>query len=94
MNPFNILGSLMRSGMRPSGGRLERTFGNQGLGETGTMYHGDADRLLKEERGQPVLVAEDPLTCVYRGSGRALQMSDERRFDLFTSKLLRGSQTP
>jgi actin-like ATPase involved in cell morphogenesis len=28
----------------------------------------DLDRLLMEETGLPVLVAEDPLTCVVRGS--------------------------
>ena len=34
----------------------------------------DLDRLLMEETGLPVLVAEDPLTCVARGGGRALEM--------------------
>jgi rod shape-determining protein MreB len=29
----------------------------------------DLDRLLMEETGLPVLVADDPLTCVVRGSG-------------------------
>lgn len=32
------------------------------------------DRLLGEETGLPVVVAEDPLTCVARGGGRALEM--------------------
>lgn len=32
------------------------------------------DRLLMEETGLPVIVAEDPLTCVVRGGGRALEM--------------------
>lgn len=36
----------------------------------------DLDRLLMEETGLPVLVAEDPLTCVARGGGRALEMMD------------------
>jgi len=40
MNPFDVLGSLMQGGMRPSGGRLERTFGNQVLGGPGGMYGG------------------------------------------------------
>ena len=31
----------------------------------------DLDRLLTEETGLPVLVAEDPLTCVVRGSACA-----------------------
>ncbi len=38
----------------------------------------DIDRLLEEETGLPVLIAEDPLTCVARGGGRALEMLDER----------------
>ena len=33
----------------------------------------DLDRLLIEETGLPVLVAEDPLTCVVRGCGMALE---------------------
>ncbi len=34
------------------------------------------DRLLMEETGLPVIIAEDPLTCVARGGGRALEMMD------------------
>ncbi len=33
----------------------------------------DLDRLLAEETGLPVLVAEEPLTCVVRGCGMALE---------------------
>lgn len=36
----------------------------------------DLDRLLMEETGLPVIVAEDPLTCVARGGGRALELMD------------------
>ncbi len=32
----------------------------------------DLDRLLMEETGLPVIIADDPLTCVARGGGRAL----------------------
>ncbi|MCW8891587.1 MAG: rod shape-determining protein, partial [Sedimenticola sp.] len=42
----------------------------------------DIDRLLEEETGLPVLIAEDPLTCVARGGGRALEMLDERGGEL------------
>jgi rod shape-determining protein MreB len=43
------------------------------------------DRLLMEESGLPVVIADDPLTCVARGGGRALEMLDERGVDiLFT----------
>lgn len=37
----------------------------------------DLDRLLMEETGLPVVVAEDPLTCVCRGGGRILELIDE-----------------
>ena len=37
----------------------------------------DFDRLLKEETGIPVVIAEDPLTCVARGGGRVLELIDE-----------------
>ena len=34
------------------------------------------DRLLQEETGIPVIIAEDPLTCVARGCGRTLDQLD------------------
>lgn len=46
----------------------------------------DLDRLLMEETGLPVLVAEDPLTCVARGGGRALEMMDELGGDLLSTE--------
>ncbi|WP_018086312.1 rod shape-determining protein [Desulfurispora thermophila] len=39
----------------------------------GSLLHG-LDRLLMEETGLPVHIAEDPLSCVARGTGRALSM--------------------
>ena len=40
------------------------------------------DRLISEETGLPVIVAEDPLTCVARGGGRALELLDKNGFEL------------
>lgn len=45
----------------------------------------DLDRLLMEETGLPVVVAEDPLTCVARGGGQALDMLDESQLYLVTN---------
>ena len=42
------------------------------------------DRLLMEETNLPVVIADDPLTCVARGGGRALEMMDENGIDTFT----------
>lgn len=41
----------------------------------------DLDRLIEEETGLPVIIAEDPLTCVARGGGRALELMDQRSGD-------------
>jgi rod shape-determining protein MreB len=46
----------------------------------------DLDRLLMEETGIPVIIAEDPLTCVARGGGRALEMMDEKGVDVFATE--------
>lgn len=42
------------------------------------------DRLIAEETGIPCVVADEPLTCVARGGGRALELMDEHGMELFT----------
>jgi len=62
------------------------------VGECGIVLTGggallrDIDRLVEDETGLPVVIAEDPLTCVARGGGRALEMIDARGLDPFTSE--------
>ncbi|MDM7322363.1 MAG: rod shape-determining protein [Gammaproteobacteria bacterium] len=46
----------------------------------------DLDRLLMEETGLPVVVADDPLTCVARGGGRVLELIDQRHSTLFSTE--------
>ena len=56
--------------------------------ETGALYTAllrDLDKLIAEETGLPVIVAEDPLTCVARGGGKALEMIDQHTFELLSS---------
>ncbi len=61
------------------------------IAETGIIITGggallrDIDRLLTYETGLPVIVADDPLTCVARGGGKALEMLDKHRIDLLSS---------
>ena len=43
----------------------------------------DLDRLIMEETGLPVVLAEDPLTCVARGGGRVLELIDQHGGDFF-----------
>ena len=44
----------------------------------------DIDRLISEETGLPVHIAEDPLTCVARGGGRVLELLDSKGLALFS----------
>ena len=44
----------------------------------------DLDRLISEETGLHVQVADDPLTCVARGGGRALELVDMHGNEFFT----------
>ena len=46
----------------------------------------DLDRLISEETGLHVQVADDPLTCVARGGGRALELVDMHGNEFFTSE--------
>ena len=61
------------------------------IAETGVVLTGggallpDLDRLLTHETGLPVVVAEDPLTCVARGGGKALENMDKRYMDVMSS---------
>lgn len=41
------------------------------------------DRLLMEETGLPVIIAEDPMTCVARGGGRALEIINQEGTGIF-----------
>jgi rod shape-determining protein MreB len=36
----------------------------------------DLDIMLREETGLPIVISEDPLTCVVRGCGRALEETE------------------
>ncbi len=44
----------------------------------------DIDRLISEETGLPVIVAEDPMTCVARGGGSILEILDEKGIATFS----------
>ncbi|MFD1383915.1 rod shape-determining protein [Rhodanobacter aciditrophus] len=44
----------------------------------------EIDQLISEETGLPVIVADDPLTCVARGGGMALEMMDKHASELFS----------
>ncbi len=59
------------------------------VAETGIVLTGGGallrglDRLIMDETGLPVIIADEPLTCVARGGGRALEMMDQNRGEAF-----------
>ncbi|WP_022978329.1 MULTISPECIES: rod shape-determining protein [Nevskia] len=65
---------------------LERTPPELGsdVAERGIVLTGggallrDLDKLISEETGLPVIIADDPLTCVARGGGMLLDMLDQK----------------
>ena len=70
---------------------LEQTPPDLGsdVAESGIMLSGggallrDIDKLLTKETGLPVVIADDPLTCVARGGGRILEITQEQGRGVF-----------
>jgi rod shape-determining protein MreB len=76
-DPLNSIVSAVKSALEQTPPELGADVAEKGMVLTGGgALLRDLDRLLMEETGLPVIVAEDPLTCVVRGSGRALEEMD------------------
>ncbi|MCB1892765.1 MAG: rod shape-determining protein [Rhodocyclaceae bacterium] len=75
--PLNAIVGAVKSGLEQTPPELGADIAEKGMVLTGGgALLRDIDRLLMEETGLPVIVAEDPLTCVVRGSGIALEKVD------------------
>lgn len=75
--PLTGIVSAVKGALEQSPPELAADIAERGIVLTGggALLRG-MDKLLSEETGLPVIVAEDPLTCVARGGGRALEMSN------------------
>jgi rod shape-determining protein MreB len=70
---------------------LERTPPDLGsdVAESGIVLTGggallrDIDKLITKETGLPVIIADDPLTCVARGGGRILELTQAHGVGIF-----------
>ncbi|MSQ17990.1 MAG: rod shape-determining protein [Betaproteobacteria bacterium] len=71
--PLNQIISAVKIALEQTPPELGADIADRGMVLTGGgALLRDLDRLLTEETGLPVVIADDPLTCVVRGSGRAL----------------------
>ena len=62
---------------------LEQYAAERGIDLTGGgALLRNLDKLLAQETGLPVIVADDPLTCVTRGGGKVLEFFDNPNHDM------------
>ena len=81
--PLSAIVQAVKSALEQCPPELASDIAERGIVLTGGgALLRNIDRLISEETGLPVIVAEDPLTCVARGGGRALELLDKHGFEL------------
>ena len=81
--PLSGIVGAVRTALEQAPPELAADIAAQGMVLTGggaLLRH--IDRLISEETGLPVMLAEDPLSCVARGGGKALELMDSQGFDM------------
>jgi rod shape-determining protein MreB len=77
-DPLNQIVGAVKAALEQTPPELGADIADKGMVLTGGgALLRDLDRLLMEETGLPVIVADEPLTCVVRGSGIALEKMDK-----------------
>ena len=83
--PLAAIVSAVRTALEHTPPELGADIAEQGIVLTGGgALLRNLNTLLSEETGVPVIIADDPLTCVARGGGRALELMDEKGIDVFS----------
>jgi rod shape-determining protein MreB len=82
--PLQGIVSAVRQGLEQIPPDLGSDVAERGIVVTGGgALLRNIDKLIMEETGLPVLIADDPLTCVARGGGRILELMAEHGRALF-----------
>ncbi|NLK85601.1 MAG: rod shape-determining protein [Aeromonadales bacterium] len=83
-DPIKGIVAAVRTALEKSPPELAADIAEHGmmLSGGGALLH-NLDKLLREETGIPVTIAEEPLTCVVRGGGKALEMYDTQDNEIF-----------
>ena len=86
-DPLSSIVQAVKSALEQSPPELAADIAESGIVLTGGgALLRDIDRLIAAETGLPVMVAEDPLTCVARGGGMAMERMDRHTIDLLSTE--------
>ena len=81
--PLQGIVSAVRTALEQTPPELGADVAERGIVITGGgALLRDLDRLIMEETGVPVVIADDPLTAVARGGGRVLELMEESGTEL------------
>jgi len=73
--PLSGILGVVRAALEQAPPELASDIAERGMAVTGGgALLRNLDRLFMEETGLPVIIADEPLTCVARGGGKALEM--------------------
>ncbi len=85
--PLAVIVSSVKSALEQSPPELASDIAERGIVLTGGgALLRNLDKLIAAETGLPVVVAEDPLTCVARGGGKAMDIMDMHKLDLLSTE--------
>jgi len=82
--PLQAIANALKSALEQTPPELGSDISDRGIVLTGGgALLKNTDKFLMEETGLPVLIADDPLSCVAKGGGKAIELLDEHGSDYF-----------
>ena len=82
--PLQTIANSLRSALEQTPPELGSDIAERGIVLTGGgALLNNIEKLLAEETGLPVLLADNPLTCVARGGGKIIEILDKQGTDIF-----------
>ena len=82
--PLQSIANSLRSALEQTPPELGSDIAERGIVLTGGgALLNNIEKLLAEETGLPVLLADNPLTCVARGGGKIIEILDKQGTDFF-----------
>jgi len=87
LEPLSSIVQAIRGALESAPPELSADISEKGIVLTGGgALLRDIDTLISNQTGIPVVIAEDPMTCVARGGGRALEIMDKYDIDLLSTE--------